>query len=276
VSDDDSKPNHLEQVNFNLESENFNYVDTIPVDMKQIDPQPVETEQVDAAPTDLKQVGPESRATKLVDPELEEIKQVNPETVEIKQVEFTKPVEGPKPVETIKVDPEPIKTHQVDPIHEKSVAVLNGSSSPESGEDKENEANLDAVVASNSLLESQAEMAKCSVDELLRRRDEIDPGHKLRSLCKKGDAAALEEFIKSDVELDVVSDEGWTSLHEIITHECQFTEIARILMSHGANVNTQDLHGDSPLHSCLLYHCSKFYHFFRNPNLRFFLMFQNR
>ena len=199
-----------------------------------------------------------------------------PETVEIKQVELTKPVEDPEPVETIKVDPEPIKTHQVDPIHEKSVAVLNGSSSPESGEDKENEANLDAVVASNSLLESQAEMAKCSVDELLRRRDEIDPGHKLRSLCKKGDAAALEEFIKSDVDLDVVSDEGWTSLHEIITHECQFTEIARILMSHGANVNTQDLHGDSPLHSCLLYHCSKFYHFFRNPNLSFFLMFQNR
>lgn len=103
----------------------------------------------------------------------------------------------------------------------------------------------------------QAEPVKCNANELIQRLDEIDPGHKLRSLCKKGDTVALEEFIKAGVDLDVVSDEGWTCLHEIITHECQFTEVARILMTHGANVNTQDLHGDSPLHSCLLYHCSK-------------------
>jgi hypothetical protein len=33
--------------------------------------------------------------------------------------------------------------------------------------------------------------------------------------------------VKGGVDLDGVSDEGWTSLHEIITHECQFTDIAR-------------------------------------------------
>lgn len=99
--------------------------------------------------------------------------------------------------------------------------------------------------------------AKCNVDEMIRRLDEIDPVHKLRSLCKKGDTAELSEFLKGTVDLNVVSDEGWTCLHEIITHECQFTEVARILLSHGAKVNTQDLHGDSPLHSSLLYHCTE-------------------
>merc|ERR1719259_524396 len=40
----------------------------------------------------------------------------------------------------------------------------------------------------------------------------------------------------------------------MITHECQFTHVARVLIKHGANVNTSDLNGDSPLHSALLYH----------------------
>ena len=43
-------------------------------------------------------------------------------------------------------------------------------------------------------------------------------------------------------------------MHDIITHECQFTDVARVLLRYGANVNTQDIHGDSPLHSSLLYH----------------------
>jgi len=123
----------------------------------------------------------------------------------------------------------------------------------EDGEVKDSDQQPSTVEA----LHRQAELVKCNANELIQRLDEIDPGHKLRSLCKKGDTVALEEFIRTGVDLDVVSDEGWTCLHEIITHECQFTEVARILMGHGANVNTQDLHGDSPLHSCLLYHCSK-------------------
>ena len=65
---------------------------------------------------------------------------------------------------------------------------------------------------------------------------------------------SFRESKNPDVDIDSVSEEGWTSLHEIITHECQFTEVARVLLRFGANVNTQDLHCDSPLHSALLYH----------------------
>lgn len=64
----------------------------------------------------------------------------------------------------------------------------------------------------------------------------------------------FRESKNPDVDINSVSEEGWTSLHEIITHECQFTEVARVLLRFGANVNTQDLHRDSPLHSALLYH----------------------
>ena len=64
----------------------------------------------------------------------------------------------------------------------------------------------------------------------------------------------FRESKNPDVDVDSISEEGWTSLHEIITHECQFTEVARVLLRFGANVNTQDLHRDSPLHSALLYH----------------------
>ena len=54
--------------------------------------------------------------------------------------------------------------------------------------------------------------------------------------------------------MDAPTEDGWTALHDIITHECQFTDVARVLLNFGANVNTQDIHGDSPLHSSLLYH----------------------
>ena len=56
------------------------------------------------------------------------------------------------------------------------------------------------------------------------------------------------------LDIDVATEDGWTCLHDMITHECQFTHVARVLIKHGANVNTSDLNGDSPLHSALLYH----------------------
>ncbi len=99
---------------------------------------------------------------------------------------------------------------------------------------------------------------KSGVDELIKYLDETNPCHRLRSLCKKGDAEELERFLATSegasVDLDATSEEGWTCLHEIITHECQFTEVARVLLKSGAAVDTRDLHGDSPLHSALLYH----------------------
>ena len=45
----------------------------------------------------------------------------------------------------------------------------------------------------------------------------------------------------------------WSSdskLIELIT----FKQVAEVLIKHGANVNTKDLNGDTPLHSALLYH----------------------
>ena len=81
---------------------------------------------------------------------------------------------------------------------------------------------------------------------------------KLRSLCKRGDPEELDKFLESvdaeEIDLNVATDDGWTCLHDIITHECQFTQVARVLLKHGANVNTRDINGDSPLHSSLLYH----------------------
>ena len=68
---------------------------------------------------------------------------------------------------------------------------------------------------------------------------------------------------------------GWTCLHEIITHGCQFTAVARVLLQHKAKyvllfkkacmhliinvefifrVNTTDFNQDTPLHASLLYH----------------------
>jgi len=83
---------------------------------------------------------------------------------------------------------------------------------------------------------------------------------KLRSLCKLGYPDELDKFLAGlknkpgALDLDVATEDGWTCLHDMITHECQFTQVAAVLIKHGANVNTTDLNGDSPLHSALLYH----------------------
>ena len=65
-----------------------------------------------------------------------------------------------------------------------------------------------------------------AADEVKKRLEEIDPCEKLRSLCKKGEVDLLEEFLskkdETGVDIDYVSADGWTCLHEIITHGCQF------------------------------------------------------
>lgn len=77
-----------------------------------------------------------------------------------------------------------------------------------------------------------------AADEVKKRLEEIDPCEKLRALCKKGEVKELEEFLtrkeETGVDIDYVSSDGWTCLHEIITHGCQFTSIARVLLEHGA------------------------------------------
>ena len=122
----------------------------------------------------------------------------------------------------------------------------------EEDEEEEEEEDEDPLVAG-----AAAAKANGDVDKWVKYLDETDPCHRLRSLCKKGDVAGLTQLLEAknpDVDINSVSEEGWTSLHEIITHECQFTEVAKVLLRFGASVNTQDLHGDSPLHSALLYH----------------------
>ena len=56
-----------------------------------------------------------------------------------------------------------------------------------------------------------------------------------RSLCKLGYPEELDEFLTKaksncgegeDMEwLDVATEDGWTCLHDMITHECQFSKV---------------------------------------------------
>ncbi len=77
-----------------------------------------------------------------------------------------------------------------------------------------------------------------AADEMKKRLEEIDPCEKLRSLCKKGEVDELADFLKNrgetGVDIDYISSDGWTCLHEIITHGCQFTSVAKVLLDHGA------------------------------------------
>ena len=90
----------------------------------------------------------------------------------------------------------------------------------------------------NSWKDFSVEQARHAANEMKKRLEEDDPCEMLRSLCKKGEIAKLEEFLEerceTGIDIDYVSNDGWTCLHEIITHGCQFTAVARILLQHGA------------------------------------------
>lgn len=73
----------------------------------------------------------------------------------------------------------------------------NGSASPDPANGDSEDNDKENVESGNEAILDPFN----NVDEMLRRMDEIDPGHKLRSLCKKGDAGALTEFLKEDVDL---------------------------------------------------------------------------
>jgi len=113
----------------------------------------------------------------------------------------------------------------------------------------------------NSWKDFSVEQARHAANEMKKRLEEDDPCEMLRSLCKKGEIAKLEEFLEerceTGIDIDYVSNDGWTCLHEIITHGCQFTAVARILLQHGAKVDTTDTNMDAPIHASLLYHNSE-------------------
>merc|ERR1712008_629830 len=114
----------------------------------------------------------------------------------------------------------------------------------------------------NSWKDFSVEQARHAANEMKKRLEEDDPCEMLRSLCKKGEITKLEEFLEERcetggglaIDIDYVSNDGWTCLHEIITHGCQFTAVARILLQHGAKVDTTDTNEDAPIHASLLYH----------------------
>ena len=80
-----------------------------------------------------------------------------------------------------------------------------------------------------------------AADEMKKRLEEMDPCEKLRALCKKGEVDELKQFLELKSQtgqlssiIDYISSDGWTCLHEIITHGCQFTAVAKVLLQHGA------------------------------------------
>jgi len=113
----------------------------------------------------------------------------------------------------------------------------------------------------NSWKDFSVQQARHAANEMKKRLEEDDPCEMLRSLCKKGEITKLEEFLEerceTGIDIDYVSNDGWTCLHEIITHGCQFTAVARILLQHGAKVDTADFNMDAPIHASLLYHNSE-------------------
>lgn len=185
-----------------------------------------------------------------------EVKQavIQVERIDVEKVNIT-PVKIRLEAEKVDFDEDKSLTEdEDDPLNNGSVETDQTTLDDEDEDELEME---EEKVEESDLTGFAAAKARGDVDQWVRYLDETDPSHRLRSLCKRGDVEALTSLLESndpEVDLNAVSEEGWTSLHEIITHECQFTEVARILLKFGANVNTRDLHGDSPLHSALLYH----------------------
>ncbi|KAK6985907.1 protein phosphatase 1 regulatory subunit 12C [Biomphalaria glabrata] len=54
----------------------------------------------------------------------------------------------------------------------------------------------------------------------------------------------VEFLVEQGADVDVCDNEGWTPLHA--TASCAFTEIARYLIKHGANVAAVNNDGDLP------------------------------
>ncbi|XP_066922250.1 ankyrin repeat domain-containing protein 23-like [Clytia hemisphaerica] len=74
--------------------------------------------------------------------------------------------------------------------------------------------------------------------------------------CQQGHLEVLKELLNStDLDLDHQFDNGTTCLHEVVIHNCQYYDMVKLLLEHGASVNMQDSDGNTPLHSAVLFHC---------------------
>lgn len=123
-------------------------------------------------------------------------------------------------------------------VAEEAEVDENGSEVVEVNGDNGHESN--AELSDHDLLDDVND-ARHAADEMKKRLEEVDPCEKLRALCKKGEVDELQQFLELKSQtgqlsaiIDYISSDGWTCLHEIITHGCQFTAVAKVLLQHGA------------------------------------------
>lgn len=78
----------------------------------------------------------------------------------------------------------------------------------------------------------------------------------LRQICRQGDRDALKTFLANnpEINLDFKDPEGGsTLLTEAATKTAQFTDIVALLLEAGADTETTDHMGNTPLHNTVLY-----------------------
>lgn len=98
------------------------------------------------------------------------------------------------------------------------------------------------------------------IDAVLDRSKKREKGFDEENLtlyeaCKLGNYNLVEKMLKMTTEeVNKQDEEGWSCLHETCIHTCQFTNIAELLLKHGANPNVQDNSGETPLHGAVLFH----------------------
>jgi len=85
-------------------------------------------------------------------------------------------------------------------------------------------------------------------------------GDHLLKICQQGDVERLkctlqEKSLFDDFDINTKYENGSTCLHEVVTHNAQFTGIVKLLLENRASVNIQDNDGNTPLHVAVLYHC---------------------
>src|SRR4030042_1560077 len=74
-----------------------------------------------------------------------------------------------------------------------------------------------------------------STDEALEEYDQAYNAIELIEACEQGNLEDVKRLIEQDVQVDVVSNDGWTAL--MIAVDGGYTEIVNILIKNGAHVN---------------------------------------
>jgi ankyrin repeat protein len=189
-----------------------------------------ETAEASSKPTDEQQVEDNKPP---VDPPLAVDAEVSSKPTDTEQVESNEPpADPPLAVVTDASQDAPASTLLKDTNH-----LADNDSVTEDGDFHLDRA-ADLTNDLEALDDPPAKSLLHAADEVKKRLEEMDPCEKLRALCKKGEVEELEAFLQQkhepELDIDYVSSDGWTCLHEIITHGCQFTDIARVLLQHGA------------------------------------------